>query len=133
MVEPGAGMLSNYFAARLNAVAARWTATIASIRTAGGARERNRFVRAKERDLLSGWPEKTPLKPRVTKTTQRDGYRIENVMYQSRLDFWVTANLYVPTSGAGRCKPLLSRLPIGVPQSGGERIYSSGIRSDGSG
>src|ERR1700693_1262899 len=100
-VEPGAAMLSSYFAARLSAVAAQWTAKIASIQTADGARERNRFVRAKEHDLLSGWPEKTPLKPRVTKTTQRDGYRIENVMYQSRPDFWVTANLYVPTRGAG--------------------------------
>jgi len=100
-VEPGAAMLSSYFAARLNAVAAQWTAKIASIQTADGARERNRFVRAKEHDLLSGWPEKTPLKPRVTKTTQRDGYRIENVMYQSRPDFWVTANLYVPTRGGG--------------------------------
>jgi dienelactone hydrolase len=98
---PDSAMLPNYLAARLNALGAQWKEKIAAIQTADGARERNRFVRAKEHDLLMGWPAKTPLNPRVVKATQRDGYRIENVMYQSRPDFWVTANLYVPTRGTG--------------------------------
>ena len=48
------------------------------------------------------------LNPVVTATHQREGYRIENVMYQSRPDFWITANLYVPTRGAGPYPGVLS-------------------------
>ncbi|MGP8244849.1 MAG: alpha/beta hydrolase [Bryobacteraceae bacterium] len=108
LVEPNAAMLPDYLAGRLNAVAAHWTTEIAAIQTPGRARKRNRFVRAKERVLLGEAPEKPPLNARVTKTTEREGYRIENVMYQSRADFWITANLYVPTRGTGPYPGVLS-------------------------
>jgi len=45
--------------------------------------------------------EKTPLKAQVTGVIKADGYRIEKVVYQSRPHHYVTANLYVPTSGEG--------------------------------
>jgi len=41
-------------------------------------------------------PKKTPLKPRVTKVVKRDAYTIENVIFESRPGFLVTANLYIP-------------------------------------
>ncbi len=37
-----------------------------------------------------------PLRQRVTGRVKGDGYRIENVVYQSRPGLWVTANLYQP-------------------------------------
>jgi cephalosporin-C deacetylase-like acetyl esterase len=42
--------------------------------------------------------EKKPceLSPKVVATLKRKGYRIENVLFQSRPDVWVTANAYVP-------------------------------------
>src|SRR6185295_18915733 len=46
---------------------------------------------------------KTPLNPRVTGTVERDAYKIENVIFESRPGFLVTANLYVPS---GRKFPL---------------------------
>lgn len=36
------------------------------------------------------------LSPKVVTSLKRKGYRIENVLFQSRPDFWVTANAYVP-------------------------------------
>ena len=35
----------------------------------------------------------------IVGTHQRDGYRVENVMFQSRPNFWVTGNPYVPLKG----------------------------------
>ena len=32
----------------------------------------------------------------------REGYRIEKIVYESLPGFYVTANVYVPTRGAGR-------------------------------
>ena len=45
--------------------------------------------------------EKTPLNPRVLGTVERDGYRIEKVLFESRPGFYVASNLYVPTGRKG--------------------------------
>jgi len=47
---------------------------------------------------LGGFPERTPLNPRTVRTLQADGYRIENVIYESQPGHHVTANLYLPDS-----------------------------------
>ncbi len=41
-------------------------------------------------------PKQVPLALEYTGTLQLDGYRIEKLRFQSRPDFWVTANLYLP-------------------------------------
>ena len=39
---------------------------------------------------------KTPLAPAITGVVERDAYKIEKVIFESRPEFLVTANLYVP-------------------------------------
>lgn len=53
-------------------------------------------VREKIAACFGPWPEKTPLNPRVTSVVERDRYRIENVIFESRPGFLVTGDLYVP-------------------------------------
>jgi dienelactone hydrolase len=53
-------------------------------------------VRQKIRESFGPEPERTPLNPRVTGVVERDDYRIENVIFDSRPGFPVTANLYLP-------------------------------------
>ncbi len=53
-------------------------------------------LRAKFIEALGGFPAKTPLNGRVVGKAQRDGYRIEKVIYESRPDHHVTAILYLP-------------------------------------
>ena len=45
---------------------------------------------------LGGFPERTPLNARVVEKRDRDGYRIEKVIYESRPRHYVTAVLYLP-------------------------------------
>ena len=47
-------------------------------------------------DALGGFPERTPLNPRVVATDQRDGYRVEKVIFESQPRHFVTAVLYLP-------------------------------------
>jgi cephalosporin-C deacetylase-like acetyl esterase len=42
-------------------------------------------------------PRQADLRVRVTRTLEGDGYRIENLVFESRPGLWVTANLYMPT------------------------------------
>ena len=46
-------------------------------------------------------PKKTPLRPRITKRIERDAYVIENVIFESRPNFLVSANLYLPRGKKG--------------------------------
>ena len=53
-------------------------------------------VRDKIRECFGPEPERTPLSPRITGVVERDAYRIEKIIFESRPAFPVTANLYVP-------------------------------------
>ncbi len=63
-------------------------------------RERQAYVRQVMLAAIGGLPTiKTPLNARVTGSFTRDGYRVENVIFESQPGFLVTANLYLPTTG----------------------------------
>ena len=100
-------MLVAHVTGRLNALAAKWDEERTRIHTAAEVEARNAFVREKLRDMLAGFPERNPLDAVVVRTHQRKGYRVENVMYQSRPNFWVTGNLYIP-EGTGPFPALIS-------------------------
>ena len=89
------------FLSALDAIAQRHLRTradlIAGIKDTAAAEARKKVVRERILSLIGGLPDyRGPLRPRVTKTTPRDGYVIENVMFDSLPDYEVTANLYRP-------------------------------------
>lgn len=51
---------------------------------------------------LAPWPEKTPLNARITGRTERDYYTVENLVFESRPGFYVTANVYLPKNAAAQ-------------------------------
>ncbi|HUR56975.1 MAG TPA: acetylxylan esterase [Opitutaceae bacterium] len=57
----------------------------------------------KARRCFGPLPPRTPLNPRVTGRVERDTYAVENVIFESRPNFPVTGNLYLPRH---RSKPL---------------------------
>jgi dienelactone hydrolase len=89
-------MMQEYFVARLREIEAQGIARRAQLRTRGDAEAYVRDVRGRIQQCFGPWPEKTPLNPRVTGIVDRDAYRIEKVIFESRPQFPVTANLYVP-------------------------------------
>jgi dienelactone hydrolase len=59
-------------------------------------------IRDRMARLIGGLPtERTPLNARVTGQFQREGYRVEKIVFESLPGFLVTGNLYVPTTGPG--------------------------------
>jgi len=64
-------------------------------------KSRQKQVRETLWRLIGGQPERTPLNARITGTFNRPGYRVDKIIYESRPNLFVTANLYVPTTGAG--------------------------------
>ncbi len=50
------------------------------------------------RSQIGGFPERTPLNPRVIGKLKGDGFHVENVIYESWPGHHVTANLYLPNT-----------------------------------
>lgn len=50
-------------------------------------------------------PPRTPLRARVLGALEREGYRVERVVFESRPGFPVTANVYVPDRAEGERRP----------------------------
>ncbi len=96
-------MVQEYFVKSVRRVENRANEKRAALKTAADAEAYVREVRDKIQRSFGPWPEKTPLKPRITGVVERDAYNIENIIFESRPGFLVTANLYIPK---GRSFPL---------------------------
>ncbi len=105
--RPGAGdplpplnrfprMVQEHFVRRVREIAERSDRRRAALKTREDAEDYVHEVRSKILECFGPWPEKTPLNPRVTGTVEREAYRIEKIVFESRPGFLVTANLYVP-------------------------------------
>ncbi len=89
-------MVAEYLARQARAYEERRDAEIAAIQTAEQLRNWQSKTRARLVELLGGFPERTALNPRVTGKLERDGYRVEKIIYESQPRLYVTANLYLP-------------------------------------
>ena len=96
-------MVQEFFVERENEVHQQRLKRLAGLATKADAEAYIQTVRGKIRESFGPYPEKTPLKPRVVKVVDRDAYKIENVLFESRPGFLVSANLYIPK---GRAFPL---------------------------
>lgn len=72
------------------------TAKFEALTTPEQIRDYQRKMREFMTQQLGGFPERTPLNARIVRTIQAKGYRIENVLYESRPHHTVAANLYIP-------------------------------------
>ncbi len=98
-----ARMVQEYFVEQVRRVDEQVEQRYDALRSRQDAEAYVRDVQEKIQRCFGPWPEKTPLNPRITGVVERDQYRIENVVFESRPGFLVTGNLYVPK---GRDLPL---------------------------
>jgi hypothetical protein len=66
------------------------------IKSAAACREWQEKRRRFFLERIGGLPERTPLNPQITGTLKGKGYRVENIVLETRPAFHLTANLYLP-------------------------------------
>lgn len=72
-------------------------------KTADEWRQRKARIREKLAEAFGGFPaEKCPLEPRLLGTLQRDGYRVEKLVFQTMPGIWMPALAYVPAEAGPR-------------------------------
>ena len=72
---------------------------IAKLTNLAAITARQRWVTDTFWQIVGGQPERTPLRARTVGSFDRAGYRLDKVIYESRPELYVTANLYIPTAG----------------------------------
>ncbi len=109
-------MLQEYFVARSREMMAKRTQVRAAIKTPAQVMKLRNEVREKLRACFGPLPERTPLNARITGKVERDAYTIEKLIYESRPNYPVTANLYVPKNKTGKLSAVLA--PCGHTRNG---------------
>src|SRR5574340_17707 len=93
------GMVDRYLTAIARTQWEQRAAAVAAIKTPAQVKARQAYIRKKMLEEVGGLPEKTPLNARITGTLDRGDYKVEKLVYESVPHFYVTANVFVPTTG----------------------------------
>jgi dienelactone hydrolase len=94
--QPTGLMMPRYTKTKMREALARRKTTYEQLKTPEQIRAYQKRMRAAFIKQLGGLPERTPLNARVVGKIERDGYRIEKVIYESQPGLYVTALLYLP-------------------------------------
>ena len=89
-------MMHRYLLRQADQAAERWRADYEKRTTPQEIADYQRRLREQCLEAIGGLPERTPLRPRITGTVSRPGYRVEKVLFQSRPMHYVTALLFLP-------------------------------------
>ena len=89
-------MLNGYLMAHAQVQFEARREAVKGLKTPEDLRKRQEELRSKFIEALGGFPEKTPLNAKTVGTLKGEGFRVELVMYESRPNHHVTANLYLP-------------------------------------
>jgi cephalosporin-C deacetylase-like acetyl esterase len=125
--------LPDYLAGIAADAYARRNARIARLTTPAAIRDYQAWARRTFRQIAGALPERTPLNLRTVGSFDRERYRVEKVVYESRPGLFVTANLYLPKTpqpprpgvlfqmghtSTGKSAPLYQRCCQGLVQLG---------------
>ena len=90
-------MVQEWFVDQVREAEENIKSRMAGLKTKADAEAYVRSVQERVRQCFGPEPERTPLNTRVVGTVERDTYKIEKIIFESRPNFPVTANLYIPT------------------------------------
>lgn len=95
-------MVHEHYVGQVREIMERRSERLKSLQSRAEAEKYLAEVQEKIQQCFGPWPERTPLNAQVTGVVERETYRIEKVIFESRPQFYVTANLYVPKGLKGK-------------------------------
>lgn len=101
-------------------------AEVNNLKTLEDWQKRQSVVRRKLLEIMGPFPERTPLNAQVTGVLNRDGYRVEKLIYESMPGYYVTAALFIPDNIKGKAPAILNAIGHS-PQSFRRDVYQNFI------
>jgi hypothetical protein len=72
------------------------TDAVSGLNTLSGWQQRQNQIKETLLEIVGPFPEKTPLNAKTLRTIEKDGYRIEHIVYESQPGFYVTSSMFIP-------------------------------------
>lgn len=91
-------MMQDWLVDQVRAAEERGNTRRDALKTKADAEAYVKSVQERIRQSFGPEPEKTPLNAKITRTLDRDGYKIEHIIFESRPGYMVTGNFYLPTN-----------------------------------
>jgi cephalosporin-C deacetylase-like acetyl esterase len=107
--------LPDYLSALAADANARRNQRIAALKTPIAVRDYQAWARATFGKLIGALPERSALNLRTAGALERERYRVEKLVYESRPGLFVTANLYLPKSGQAPYPGVLFQMGHSAP------------------
>jgi hypothetical protein len=73
-------------------------ARLGALKSADQWKQEQESIKERLQKMVGPFPARTPLNAKIVRTVQKDGYRVEHIVYQSQPSFYVTSSLFIPGS-----------------------------------
>jgi len=80
---------------------------IAGLHSLPDWQQRQKWIRKTIMDIVGPFPEKTPLHAKIVRIIDKDGYKIEHIVYESQPGFYVTSSLFIPAGIKGKAPTVI--------------------------
>ncbi len=80
---------------------------ITKLTTKADWEKRRKEIKKKLANAIGSFPEKTPLNAKVVGVSEKDDFRVEKIVFESRPNFYVTAALYIPKKLNGKAPAII--------------------------
>ncbi len=109
--------LYNHIAGQAFEILEKRANEVSEINSLTGWQKRQKKINETLNEIIGPFPEKTDLNAKITKTIRKEDYTIENIIFESQPDFYVTSSLYIPEAASNTKAPAI--------------IYCSGHTAEG--
>ena len=125
--RPAKTMMSDYLTAIVDEQFVKRAALLAGLKTAEDWDRHAAFVRSSMAEWTGPLPKRTPLNAHVTGRIERDRYTLEKILFESRPDFLVSANLYIPKNYPGPRPAVLNVIGHSAAGKGTDKVQRRAI------
>jgi len=100
--------------------------TIAAYSSLEEWKERQQWIRKTLMEAVGPFPAKTPLNAKVLRIVDKDGYRVEHIVFESQPKFFVTSSLFIPKAqGKTNKAPVVFNVVVIAWLTGGQTLLGS--------
>lgn len=89
--------LYHYITGEAVAILETRRSVISGLHTLTGWKQRQDSIKETLLNVIGPFPEKTPLNPRITGTVKKEGFKVENIVFESQPKFYVTSSMFIPS------------------------------------
>jgi dienelactone hydrolase len=96
--------LYHYLTGQAAAMLEKRRTEVEKLNTLSDWQQRQKFIKETLLDIVGPFPQRNPLNPKIIRTLNKEGYRIEHIIYESQPGFFVTSSLFIPGNLGKRSK-----------------------------